>query len=382
MNKENLHNIFANYIKKFECINNAEHDENYKWRIAARFHDLINPDNDNFLMNLKEACRVSGNLIDSVNRYCFSSLVKCAEKDETAVRNLFRTLFVDDRGNLKLRQKKIEAFIKNANTLTETYVSVNGMFMNDYRSVMGYLFLNDPDRHYLYKALEAKDFASCIEFYDDWGSGSDFNLEIYYRMCDMLVKEIRNCDALMETNASRFIDKEGKQIVNMHPDTNLHILAFDIIYGAPGFRYDFYDGIPFSTITAKARKLHHEKTEKAKELYEAVQKAQANADLLKEAKKYFAEIIHVDSEVWHKMWGIGRIVEINGDYIFVRFSNDMTPKKFQTLTAFDGGYLNIHVPGIENKLKEYHPAIVAKNINGVLKNAKVSFAPYAEYLAE
>ena len=37
------------------------------------------------------------------------------------------------------------------------------------RSVSGYLFLYDPDNHYMYKAMQAKLFADCIEFYGDWG---------------------------------------------------------------------------------------------------------------------------------------------------------------------------------------------------------------------
>lgn len=58
MNKTRMQQIFGNYIKKFELINNSEHDENYKWRIAYQFHDLIDPDSPTFPEGLKQAWKV------------------------------------------------------------------------------------------------------------------------------------------------------------------------------------------------------------------------------------------------------------------------------------------------------------------------------------
>ena len=104
---------------------------------------------------------------------------------------MFKTLFADDGGDLAVRQKKIEQFIADANALTKRLHSENGMYMNDQRSAMGYLFLYDPDNHYLYKATEANDFASCIEFFDDWGPGTAFRLDVYYRMCDVLSDKVK-----------------------------------------------------------------------------------------------------------------------------------------------------------------------------------------------
>ena len=44
----------------------------------------------------------------------------------------------------------------------------------------------DPEHYYLYKALQAKRFADCVEFYDNWGSGTQMDLQVYHRMCDEL----------------------------------------------------------------------------------------------------------------------------------------------------------------------------------------------------
>lgn len=381
MNQERLQKVFENYIKKFEFINNPEMDENYKWRIAAKFHDLMDPDAPDFEERIKEAWKLSSNLIDSSNRYCFSALVSCSEQEPESVRQLFEALFAEDNDDLTVRQRKILTFIEDANALTERLHSSNGMFMNDQRSAMAYLFLYDPDRHYLYKASEAGSFASCVEFYDDWGPGTDFRLDVYYRMCDQLVEAIHQCPELIETHRSRYIGKDGSRIGKMHLDENYHILAFDIIYGAPEFRYNFYEGIPFSPITAQTRKLYQERVEKAKELCHAMMEAQAQADQLKEAKEYFASFITVGLPVRHKVFGEGTIEQINGTSITVAFASKGESKKFLAAAAFTGGFLTADIPNLQGKVDEYRAVIGNESsIEHRLKYATEAFSKYQELL--
>ena len=381
MNLDHLNSIFANYIRKFEHINSPDCNENYKWEIAKRFHDLIDPDNPDFAHSINEAWKLSDNLIDSSNRYCFSALVTCAQKDEEAVRELFRNLFEDDGGDLAVRQQKILEFIEQANALTEKYHSSNGMFMNDQRSAMAYLFLNDPDNHYLYKASEANSFASCIEYYEDWGSGANFKLDAYYRMCDLLVEAIRKNEALRKTHESRFFDKDGQPLSNMHPDENYHILAFDIIYGAPEFRYNFYEGIPFTSITASARKLHQERTEKAAVLYQALVKAQEDAKLLAEANDYYLSLVPVGASVMHKMFKEGTVTAINGSTVSIEFPTRGETKSFTVLSAFAGGFLTVDTPDFAERKLKYQPVAMRSNyIESALKSAQTNFEPYRDYL--
>jgi len=381
MNRTRLQQVFSNYINKFEYINNKTNNESYKWQVAYKFHDLIDPDHPDFKTRIKEAWNLSENLIDSSNRYCFSALVKCANTDTDAVRELFRALFADDGGDLVARQRKILQFIEDANALTQRLVSTNGMFMNDQRSAMGYLFLNDPDNYYLYKASEANDFASCVEFYDDWGSGAAFNLENYYRMCDMMVKEIHACEPLKETNKGRFFDKEGNPIEGMHPDTNYHILAFDIIYGAPAFRYNFYDGIPFSTITAQTRKLHQDRVEKALERQKKLIAAQEKADKLAEARKYFMTTVTPGLKVRHKTFGNGEVVSIDHEYVTVTFPDKAQTKPFMTMMSFAGGFLAADVADMAEKIALYKDVIYSeRSVVNALKQAETEFAEYKEYL--
>ena len=58
MNENHLHQIFENYIKKFEEINNTEHQEYYKWQIAKIFRpmmdDALKSEDAEFIRKLKQ----------------------------------------------------------------------------------------------------------------------------------------------------------------------------------------------------------------------------------------------------------------------------------------------------------------------------------------
>lgn len=360
MNKTRLYRIFTNYITKFESFNQPEPkepNETFKWHIAHHFRDLMNPESDNFVQGIHSAVGKCSDLIDSRNRYPFSALANCADRDEDAVRELFRALFADDGGDLTARQRKIDRFIEDANALTRRLYSENGVFMNDQRSAMAYLAMYDPDNHYLYKATEANLFASCIRFFDDWGSGTNFRMDVYYRMCDALVEEIRNCEPLLKTHKSRYVGKDGALVPELHPDRNYHIFAFDIIYGAPANRYNFYDGIPFTMITPEGRGLYQERVAKIQELTAALETEQNTMNLLAEAKVYFRSVLTPGTEVRSCSLGAGRITALQEtaqySFIKVKFEKADTERTFLMIQSFANGQLSANIPDMPEKLVQY-----------------------------
>ena len=191
MNHKNLQTIFQKYIENFEYINNKEHDENYKWEIANLFQSFdINA--ENFAEMLAEMWKLSANLVDSSQQLPFYALVDFARKEPETVREMFRKLFADEHIDLLTKQTRIQEFINSSEILRKKYYPDSRLYVNNQRSVMQYLFLRYPESNYGYKASQAKSFADCIEFYDDWGPMTDFQLDVYYRMCDQLVEEIKN----------------------------------------------------------------------------------------------------------------------------------------------------------------------------------------------
>lgn len=204
MNKKNLHHIFANYIDRFAELNDAAHDETFKWWAAVRFRQLMDKalrkDGKAFVLALEPIKKVVEVIIDG-KMQPFGGLVAIANDNEYKfagdVKQLFLDLFANDGNDLEVREKKIAAFLKRSEELRlATKYSKYYSYKQTARSVSGYLFLYDPDHHYMYKASEAHRFADVVEFYGDWGSGDQINLNVYYKMCDELVAEIANCPEL------------------------------------------------------------------------------------------------------------------------------------------------------------------------------------------
>ena len=162
MNSNHIQQIFTNYIKKFEEINNSKHREYFKWQIVKRFREEMNaaleaPSSD-FPEKLNEVKKLSLNLIDSYTQP-FQGLVKCAEKEPETVRQMFQILYSDEGGNLKQRQKRIDDFLTKSHELRDKYYPDSYLYKDDMHSVTGYLFLYDPDHNYLFKASHALKFA-------------------------------------------------------------------------------------------------------------------------------------------------------------------------------------------------------------------------------
>ena len=128
------------------------------------------------------------------------AMVDYARKEPETVREMFRKLYADEHLDCDAKQKTITEFISASEELRMKYYPDSRLYINNQRSVMMYLFLRYPDSNYGYKASQAKSFADCIEFYDDWGPMTDFRLDIFYRMCDQLIEEIKANEALVATH--------------------------------------------------------------------------------------------------------------------------------------------------------------------------------------
>jgi len=109
----------------------------------------------------------------------------------------------------------------------------------------------------MYKATQSQAMADCIEFYDDWGTGDNIKLDVYYHMCDEILAEMKNCPELLATNRSRYDGALRLAPGELHSDEELHILLFDIIYCCNV--YDLFDGISFSKPKSKEKQLILEK---------------------------------------------------------------------------------------------------------------------------
>lgn len=374
MNKSNLHSIFKKYIENFEVLNNEKNDETYKWEIAQEFQNF-DVDAEDFAEMLTHMWKVSANLIDSSQQLPFYALVDYARREPETVREMFRKLFDEEHLADDAKQEVIDEFIAESEELRLKYYPDSHLYMNNQRSVMMLLFLRYPESNYGYKASQAKSFADCIEFYDDWGPMTNFKLSVFSRMCEQLIEEIKANEALMETHRSRFENTDRK----LHPDNNLHILALDIIYSSQA--YNFYGDMTFDPINAKSRKLYFERVAKAKELSEAVEKAKVDAALLDEAKKYIAGALKKGLTVKHRVFGEGVIEECTGTIIAVHFAKTDETKKLGLTVAIGNGLISLPSDDMTQKIKEYIPVLNRETqIPGNLSRVVDELQPYLEYL--
>lgn len=346
MNTKNLHQIFANYIDRFEELNNPEHNETFKWWAAAQFHavmaDALKKSGEEFTDNLKTIVSkdVVGVIIDG-RMQPFRGLVKIAEQNgcesADAVKQLFQNLFQDDGGDLEKREEKIAAFLENSEKLRLKYFPNYYSYKQTARSVAGYLFLYEPDKYYMYKANEAKLFADCVEYYGDWGTGDQIKLKEYYRMCDELVAEIKNCKELMSTDKSRFDGHFQYIRDNLANDEAKHILAYDIIYCTSV--YNLYKGLTFKNITFKEKKLYQERLNKALALQEEYQKAEEEYTLLDQAVQHYDAVFVPGTAVANLKYGPGRIVARRDAVLDVQFESQPDLIKYDFWQTVTGHYL-------------------------------------------
>lgn len=374
MNRTNLQSIFKKYIDNFEMLNNEKNDETYKWEIAQEFQNF-DLEAEDFAEMLLHMCKIAENLVDSSQQLPFYALVEFARKEPETVREMFRKLFADEHMDNETKQNVIDEFIASSEELRKKYYPDSRLYTNNQRSVMMYLFLRYPNSNYGYKASQAKSFADCIEFYEDWGPMTDFRLDVFSRMCEQLIEEIKKNESLMGTHMSRFENTDRK----LHPDENLHILTLDIIYSSQA--YNFYGDMTFDSINAKSRKLYFERVAKAKELAENLEKAKSDIALLNEAKEYITKSLTKGVEVHHRAFGEGVIEECTGTIISVHFSKTNETKKLGLTVAVGNGLVSLHSEEITQKIKEYIPVLDRETqIPGNLTRAVEELQPYLEYL--
>jgi hypothetical protein len=384
MDKNNLQQVFEHYIENFAMVNDAEHEEYYKWQVCAVFHDLMDAalaaSDSEFSAALYQAKTATFNIIDSYTQP-FYGLVKYAEEEPQTVRRMFVDLYASDGGDLTVRMEKIAAFFEKSSELLEKYFPGSYLYRQNSHSVSAYLFLYDPDNHYMYKATECKTMADCIGFYDDWGSGDNIRLDVFYRMCDEIVDGIQHCPELLATNESRYDGSLHMREGKLHPDKNKHILLFDIIYCCQ--TYDLFGIIPFAKPDSKEKKLILEYRQKAVRLKEAFDEAKKTSEQLDKALDCFTAMLKPGVSIRHKKYGKGVISSVNRSYLLVKFLSETEEKRLGLPMVIANGIITCDQPGFDEKSREYKTVLSrAQNIPKALDYAAKTLEPYEEYLPE
>lgn len=202
MNTAKLNTLIQRYEDNFEWINNAEHDEIFKWRAVRCFQDVWfseEVEDMTFAEKFKAATKECSVLLDNGQVSPTNGIVKMAEQEPDEVERLFvEVLFADDQGNLQLRQDHVEEFLDGIEAVRERTFPSYWKYGQNRHCAFTYLALYAPEENYIYKYSEAEEFAKHIEYGIDIGSGQTFKLSAYYGMCDLVVDALRTRPALLE----------------------------------------------------------------------------------------------------------------------------------------------------------------------------------------
>ena len=293
---------------------------------------------------------------------------------------MFMDLYSEDGGDVHVQMELIKNFFDQSNKLLEKYFPNSFLYKQNSHSVSSYLFLYDPDHHYMYKATESQVMADCIEFYDDWGTGDNIKLDVYCRMCDEIIAEIKACPELICTNKSRYDGGLKLKPGKLHEDSELHILLFDIIYCS--HEYNLFDGITFARPKSKEKRLLVEQKNKAKTLLAAYDEAKAAADELEEAIIYFVSAIKKAGIVQYRTCGECKVISVDSRYLKLKVTKTGEEKQLGLAVVIANGIVSVNTDEFKTNREKYLPLLKkADSIPRTLAYASRVLEPYKEYLS-
>ena len=379
MNRIHFDQIIDNYAARFVELNTGDNNEVYKWEIAAEFRPMMDAalaaDDRDFPAKLAAVVLLTEQTIDNGAELAFHALADYARSEPQAVRNALHQLLTPDGGDLEARTQRFSEFLGFCESMRAKYYPDSWRYRASIRLPMMITGFYDPDHYYMYKASQAQAYADCVEFYDDWGSGAKMDLRIYHRMCDELIETIKLHPKfkMIRDTRKNYAEKP------LHPDTELHILAFDVIFCSTV--YNLFEGIHYSVRNAEEKRIHLEKMNEARNARVNHAEALDRMARLDYAEAFFAEKLSVGSAVTHKRFGVGTITGLSGKVIEVQFSGLDYPSTLVWRDCVKTGLLSFKTA--ENAAEYDELVTLLRQAEVIRKNAAIAekkLEQYAEYL--
>lgn len=379
MNRIHFDQIIDNYAARFVELNTGDNSEVYKWEIAAEFRPMMDAalaaDDTDFPAKLAAVVLLAKQTIDNGAELAFHALADYARSEPQAVRDALRRLLTPDGGDLEARNLCFTEFLNFCESMRSTYYPDSWRYRASIRLPMMITGFYDPDHYYMYKASQAQAYADCVEFYDDWGSGAKMDLRIYHRMCDELIETIKLHPKfkMIRDTRKNYAEKP------LHPDTELHILAFDVIFCSTV--YNLFEGIHYSVRNAEEKRIHLEKMNEARNARANHAEALDRMARLDYAEAFFAEKLSVGSAVTHKRFGIGTITGLSGKVIEAQFSGLDHPSTLVWRDCVKTGLLSFKTA--ENATEYDELVTLLRQAEVIRKNAAIAekkLEQYAGYL--
>ena len=341
MNLDNLHELISRYQAKMPLLyDESSNDELFKWRAMLTWYENWFGSRygyKSFIDRFNASCKDFGVLIDNARMHPTNGVNKLWEVEPETVERLFcDVLFANPQGDIQTVQKNMDAFLAGYDELLQRHYPTNWSFKQDRHSASVYLAMMDPKLNYIFKSSEAQAMAKYIDFGLEIGSGANFSLPNYYKLCDAIV------DAMNEHEG--FWEAHEKYLDNRHyDDKNLHLLAFDLIYCCRS--YGYYRGLVVPSTGKTIKKSHPEDPTPEELAYQEevrLGKIAAMEDEIEALQRNCAgceDISLIGVQVTSKQFGTGKVIEQKINNIRVAFPDKVVPfildKKFPARPRFE-----------------------------------------------
>ena len=326
MNYENLHTIICRYEDDLENICGKVSDERFKWLATKAWQDAFHsPDiTGNFKEKFNFAKKQFGIFIDNGFQHPSTGIIKLWEKEPDTVEHLLLNVLLSDTGaDISQVKNNIDQFLDEYERLRIKYYPKAVSYKLTPHIASVFLTMDKPDFNYVFRISVAKRMANYIGFEDDLGTGTNPNLENYYRMCDIIVSALKEHESLIEKHSSLLTDK-------MYKDHGLHLMVFDLMH-CSGYR-GYYAGLAPITIGKPKKKTPYkgpspeEIAQREQERLDQIASLEQKIEELELSIEDFEEISLLGVEVTFPKYGVGPIIRQELNKITVKFPE--TEKSF------------------------------------------------------
>ncbi len=333
MDRVNLNGVIQQFIDRYEELDGMPNNEGYKWQAVGTFQKYWDIEAEDFPQMFADALRDTSNLIDNATVQPIGGIKMLLSHPEEVefVRECFEDLFSEDGGDLEDRNHRINNFMSNINEKIDKYVSGSWKYPQSRASVIYYLNLWKPEENYIFKSTEATEWANCIEFGDDFGSGENFSLAVYYRLCEELREAIKDNEHLLKFSMERL--ERAKASCEVDFDDDLHIMVYDIIYCARA--YSLYDNVSINKTSTKERIKRAAERDKKESLEKEI--AEIEEQLASERNRILPYPSLEGGTVKHKKYGECKVVRVVDGRLYIDFKGE--EKLFQFPGAFESGFM-------------------------------------------
>ena len=176
MNRQNIEQMFRNYIDNFDYFDSiGEGHETYKWDAIGQVQDVWDLAAADLSGMIRKAFSRTYNLINNRIVSPGNGLALVAAQEPETVRKALEELLAETEDEDE-KQEKCLRFVDEINALLKKYYPGKWRYEQDERSAITYLALIDPSHNYLYKSSPAHYFAEWMRFSADIGYGKTFKL--------------------------------------------------------------------------------------------------------------------------------------------------------------------------------------------------------------